>query len=223
MRKWSEIDPDLASETRFTPLLVSLVIYIFGVLPFVDPGDGRNLAVNVVCSILLASGVLAVAKTKKARVRTTLVVVGLLALNWWQFFHHSRLVVMITLVLMGIAIFGGIFLVLRQVLRARKVSFQTLQGAICSYLLLVVWWSFLYFLIGLFDENAFRGLVSDSGDASIDYLYFSFVTMTTLGYGDISPISEGARSLVNMQALTGQFYMAILVARLVAIQTRSEA
>jgi voltage-gated potassium channel len=223
MKRWPEIDPNLASETRFTPLLMSLVIYVFAVLPFLDPGADRNLVVNVVFSILLASGVLAVSKTKKTRVRTALVVVGLLALNWWKFFHQSRLTVVITLVLIGIAILGGSFLVLRQVLRARRVSFQTIQGAICGYLLLVLWWSFLYFLIGLFNEDSFRGLVSDSGRASTDYLYFSFVTMTTLGYGDISPISEAARSLVNLQALTGQFYMAILVARLVAIQTRGEA
>lgn len=218
MAWWSRFDPERDFETRFTPLLVSLLIYIFGILPVVEAGRTRTLVTTIVFSVLTLSGALAISNSRKTLNRAAVFAGILIAVDWWRYFHRSRLTILVSFIVVAMAILIAIYFVLRRVSAAKRVTAQTIQGAICGYLLLVVWWSYLYFLIGLSGSHAFEGLGAGNVESSIDYLYFSFVTMTTLGFGDISPVTEIARSLVSLQALVGQFYMAILVARLVAIQ-----
>ena len=105
---------------------------------------------------------------------------------------------------------------LQQVLFGTEISVDRLVGAICVYLLLGVIWAMLYSLTDLLRPDSFAGFLpgNDLGWDS-EWFYFSFVTMTTLGYGDILPISATARGLAYLQAVIGQFYIAILVAGLV--------
>ena len=106
---------------------------------------------------------------------------------------------------------------LKQVVFGTEMNTNRLVGAICVFLLLGLIWSYAYSLLNLIVPNSFTGsgtqggAVSDSG-----WLYFSFVTLTTLGYGDITPVSASARTLAFMQAVAGQFYIAVLVAGLVS-------
>ena len=106
---------------------------------------------------------------------------------------------------------------LKQVAFGTDVSANRLVGAVCVYLLLGVIWAMAYTLLDLFTPGSFQGFspLDDPGWDS-EWLYFSFVTMTTLGYGDILPISATARALAYMQSVTGQFYVAVLVAGLVS-------
>jgi hypothetical protein len=105
---------------------------------------------------------------------------------------------------------------LRQVAVGTDINANRLVGAICVYLLLGVIWALVYTLVNTIAPGSFAGFspMDDLGWDS-EWLYFSFVTMTTLGYGDILPISATARSLAYMQAVAGQFYIAVLVAGLV--------
>ena len=105
---------------------------------------------------------------------------------------------------------------LKQVAIGTDINSNRLVGAVCVYLLLGVIWAMLYTLINLASPGSFGGF-SPTKDLGWDseWLYFSFVTMTTLGYGDILPISATARGLAYMQAVVGQFYIAVLVAGLV--------
>jgi hypothetical protein len=105
---------------------------------------------------------------------------------------------------------------LRQIAVGRSIDANRLVGAVCVYLLLGVIWAMLYTLVESMSPGAFTGF-SPSEDRSWDseWLYFSFVTMTTLGYGDILPVSAIARGLAYLQAVAGQFYIAVLVAGLV--------
>jgi hypothetical protein len=106
---------------------------------------------------------------------------------------------------------------LRDVLVGPQVDVNRVMGAVCVYMMLGVFWGISYVLIGLFDSSAFTGITSTDYDALVPQLfYFSFVTMTTLGYGDISPVAPLARSLAYLQAVIGQMYVAILVAGLVS-------
>ena len=114
---------------------------------------------------------------------------------------------------------------LRQVVVGTEISANRLVGAVCIYLLLGVIWAVGYSVLELIAPGSFQGFspLEDRGWDS-EWLYFSFVTMTTLGYGDISPVSATAGVLATMQAVFGQFYIAILVAGLVsAYITRRQA
>jgi voltage-gated potassium channel len=110
----------------------------------------------------------------------------------------------------------------RQVLFTGPIDGNKIVGAICIYLLIGVIWALLYLFIAQAIPGAFNGLAQAIWyDNFADVAYYSFVTLTTLGYGDISPVTPVARFLVYMEAVVGVFYMAILVASLIGIRTSS--
>lgn len=105
----------------------------------------------------------------------------------------------------------------RQVAFGTDLSLNRVVGAICVYLLLGVIWALSYSVLELALPGSFAGFETHVGRGwDSEWLYFSFVTMTTLGYGDLLPISAAARAMAYMQAVFGQFYIAILVAGLVS-------
>lgn len=108
-------------------------------------------------------------------------------------------------------------LAIQQAINLRTVDANNIIGAICIYLLLGVMWSFFYVLVNMLIPGSFNVSISGSPFEQVqDFMYYSFVTLTTLGYGDIAPIRETARALSVIEAILGQFYIAILVAGLVA-------
>ena len=103
-----------------------------------------------------------------------------------------------------------------QVFRTDRVDLNTVVGAVCVYLLLGVIWAILYHLLGGAVPDSFTGLQQYEGSEQYwRYFYFSFVTLTTLGYGDVSPINAYAETLVVLEAVVGQMYLTVLIAGLV--------
>lgn len=104
----------------------------------------------------------------------------------------------------------------QQALFSGKITINSLIGSICIFLLLGLIWVMLYLLLAEFSPGAFSGLTATSWQDNFpDLIYFSFVTLTTLGFGDLLPLSPLARFLVYMEAVVGVFYMAIVVSSLV--------
>ncbi len=119
------------------------------------------------------------------------------------------------------ALFGflltAISFTLKQVAITTDISANRLVGAVCVYLLLGVIWAVAYTILEMVSPGSFGGSTPLQGRGwDHEWLYFSFVTMTTLGYGDLLPVSDTARALAYMQAVFGQLYVAILVAGLVS-------
>lgn len=111
------------------------------------------------------------------------------------------------------------WLAARQVLFSGKIDSNKIVGAICIYLLMGLIWAMLYLSMAQAIPGAFDGLEQKVWyDNFADATYFSYVTLTTLGYGDITPLRPVARFLVYMEAISGTFYMAILVASLIGIR-----
>jgi voltage-gated potassium channel len=111
------------------------------------------------------------------------------------------------------------WLAAKQVLFSGEIDSNKIVGAICVYLLMGLIWAMLYLFIAQAIPGAFEGLehiiwYENFSDAA----YYSYVTLTTLGYGDIIPVAPIARFLVFMEAIVGAFYMAILVASLIGIR-----
>jgi hypothetical protein len=120
------------------------------------------------------------------------------------------------LFLVGMTILADLF-------SARKVTEDSLAGAVCVYLLIGLIWTYLYLIIEIFIPGSFS---FTQGDARLQmwvssefypFYYFSLVTMTTVGYGDLLPVSTPARTLATMEGILGQIYLTILVARLVGM------
>jgi hypothetical protein len=109
----------------------------------------------------------------------------------------------------------SILIVLREVLYGKYVDANRIAGAVCVYLLLGLNWAFVYSFLYAVDASSFVGLSSAPDDLFLELLYYSFVTLTTLGYGDISPGTQVARALAYLQAVSGVMYVAILIASLI--------
>jgi hypothetical protein len=108
---------------------------------------------------------------------------------------------------------------MKQILFRGRIDANKLVGSICIYLLLGIIWSLFYIFIAYFSSDAFTGLAiatENNTPWELELIYYSFVTLTTLGYGDINPVSGYARSLAYLEAVCGQLYIAILVASLVS-------
>lgn len=113
---------------------------------------------------------------------------------------------------------------LRYILRAPRVDSEVLCAGIATYLMLGLVWSFAYTLVDWRSQGAFAlDGVPDTHHALMGFtsLYYSLITLTTVGYGDITPKSEMARMLATMEALTGTLFVAVLISRLVAVYSKT--
>ncbi|MEM7761401.1 MAG: potassium channel family protein [Cyanobacteria bacterium P01_A01_bin.40] len=109
---------------------------------------------------------------------------------------------------------GAAYLILRDILLSQQITIDTIRGSICVYLLIGFVWALLYGITSSLDSNAFSQSIVEI-DSYGRAIYFSFTTLTTLGYGDIIPVSPLAKMLTNLEAIIGQLYPAILIAILV--------
>jgi voltage-gated potassium channel len=112
---------------------------------------------------------------------------------------------------------------LRSVLKQREVTSETICMAVSVYLLMGFTWVFLYAIMFQIHPDSFGGLLNASHPTEIQHIfpilgYFSLATLSTIGYGDITPLTLQARYSAVAEGITGQFYLAILVARLVGMQ-----
>lgn len=115
--------------------------------------------------------------------------------------------------LLGALVVVTPFIILRRILRHPVIDGQTVLGAICTYLLIGLTFAFVYHALYTLDPDAFKGDLGESALAGL--AYFSFVTLATLGYGDIVPVTEFARMTAALEALLGQIFLVTLVAALV--------
>ncbi len=119
-------------------------------------------------------------------------------------------------------IFGALYsvyitsLILLFIMRQTEITIEIIKAAMSAYFLIGLMWSFVYLAIEVLRPGSFQ-VASGTTLNHDQFIYFSFVTLTTVGYGDVTPISNGARSLAILEAVMGQFYLAVTVARLVSI------
>jgi voltage-gated potassium channel len=206
------------NNNNFVYLLVALLFLLFGIPLAQDLAiASAPLIRSLMFSLLLIVGVWSLKDGGRFFTLGMAFVVAGLALNLLAANIDSQLLLFSSFA----AIFGflliAITFTLKQVVFGTEITFNRLVGALCVYLLLGTIWAFTYSFLEAVSPGSFTGLsMLDNHRWDSDWLYFSFVTMTTLGYGDISPISGSARVLAYMQAVFGQFYVAILVAGLVS-------
>ncbi len=133
-------------------------------------------------------------------------------------FFHDRAFELCAVVLLIAFSVLSCFIAGRHVFSWRDTDLNCLTGAVCVYLLLGLIWALVYALLALlWPTGSFQGLSPQGNTFQFDsFLYFSFVTLTTAGYGDITPLNPIIRTIAYLEMIAGQFYMAILVSGLVA-------
>ena len=108
-----------------------------------------------------------------------------------------------------------LWVMIGRLLRTRSVTIDTITTAVTGYILIGIFWAFLYAIVLKLQPGSIRGL--EAMQEADDVFYFSFVTMTTLGYGDMAPVTPLARVVAAMEAVVGQLYIAVTIARLVGL------
>jgi hypothetical protein len=204
--------------------LAALVLMIVS-SPFF--GDFKHGVIpTVLVTLVFLSAVLAIGGSYRTLVwggvLSVPAVVGKWANYWWPKLVPPEYFLLPAILFTGFIVFQ----ILRFTLRAPKVNSGVLCAAIANYLMLGLLWSFSYALVDELVPDSFS--FSEAGHTMTGFngLYFSFATLCTVGYGDISPVSNVARILAMAEAVVGMVYMTVLVARLVSMysgKTSSES
>ncbi len=211
------------ADRSLSALLILLVVAIM-IVPATDvwdPGLARPLSAALVTLILLSG----IGTTARRKIGLTLAVaVGLGPLVAWLFFNAAEGVIdAVEAGLNGIFMLFLAVLVLRSVFREGPITWHRIQGAIAAFLLVGLAFSMAYRMVQVADRSAFlQASAPDRPVSTAGLSYFSFVTLATLGYGDIVPVNPVARSLAILESLLGLMYPAVLIARLVSLQLAAE-
>jgi hypothetical protein len=137
--------------------------------------------------------------------------------SWWRHFTRGPLAYLLLLLLLVALVYCG-YLILCSLLRAKRVTANEILGTLSLYLVIGLIWAFVYSLVERTVPGSFGpDSAISAGGAGSPFVYFSFITQTTLGYGDITPLLPLASRLVILQTVMGQFYVAVVVAYLVAV------
>jgi hypothetical protein len=200
-------------------LLIALALFFIWA-PFVEEIEGGELIVSALFSLVLLAGVVAVADSKRVLVIAIVLAIPAIAGRWINHFRPDLIPPAVFLVAGLILIAFVVGNLLRFVLRAPSVNTEVLCASISAYLMLGLMWTMAYWLVdqltpgGAFAFNTITGKQSMKG---FNAFYFSFITLSTVGYGDITPVSRIARWLAATEAMTGLLYVAVLIARLVSL------
>ena len=213
--------PQHSGRHRFSTVQLLIVLgLLFFSFPFVEEVKGGKIIVSVLLSLVLISAVLAVASRRRTLVVAVLLVVPAIAGRWFNHFRPDLVPPAVFLVSGLVLVAFVVFNLLGFVLRAPSVNTEVLCASISAYLMLGLIWTMAYWLVdqltpgGAFAFNTNAGKQSMNG---FNAFYFSFITLSTVGYGDITPLSRIARWLAALEAMTGLLYVAVLIARLVSL------
>ncbi len=216
-----------ANEFRF----ITLLFCLFGALlipPFFEGQHFFNLIWKGIFTCSLLTALYALGGKRKLLLPGAILLVPTVATMWIDAVSKGSHLAYYLDNITTIAFLGFVgFHLGAYVLNARKVSVNVIYASLCIYLLMGFIWAAIYANIHLYFGGAFNFATHEhlniaSADTVMGYfVYFSFVTLSTLGYGDISPINHVAQSWAVVEAMIGQFYIAIVLARLVSMHASS--
>lgn len=207
---------------RFLILLVSFLAFII-LDPILSPYPFGGRVLEIAGVILFFSCINAISDTKRRFVIAVLLfacsVLAKLAIHVTVEGYFNILSRSFDFSISSVFYLYSGYLMTIYVLSEGKVTRDKIAAAICVYLILGVIWGMFYGLAETLDPGALGGIVDVGSRGTGSAVYFSYITLTTLGYGDITPVSPTTRALAIVEAIAGQIYIAVMIARLVGLHT----
>ena len=196
-----------------------LVVLLVG-SPFLEHVEYGDLVEAALITLTLSSAVLAVGKRRRILLWSLVLFVPTVAGRWLYHFRQDQMLPDLYLISSLAFVLFIIVRLLIFIFRATQVNSEVLCAGILAYLMLGLLWANAYSLVAYRVPHSFVFMVG--GDSShvmkgFTSLYFSFITLSTVGYGDIMPASDVARMLVATEAITGILFVAVLISRLVSM------
>ena len=214
--KYLETNAQKLSETRFLILLI-LILLMLVLTPFLDEFVQTRILRDVFLTAIFIFIIYSIRLKRSQAIIAFVLVLPLIVATWSAYFVEIKTLSLLT------RIFGVLFFayaainILRIVAKSEEVTRETIFAAIVAYLLIALMWAFLYMILELVSPGSFSFPEMGFREESMRFEYFSFITITTLGYGDITPLTNQASALTLIEAVVGQIYLVVLVAWLVGM------
>lgn len=203
------------SRHRILFLLAAILSMIVG-SPFLDEIFHYAVIPDIFITIIFILGIFAISR-KKLHIYIALVLAIPMFTGIWSSYLYQNIFLFVVGELFAALLVGFIIsLMIKFIFNEKEVTKEVIYAAVVVYLLMAMMWSFAYLTLEYFHPGSFSFPEGQSRD-TFRFLYFSFVTITTLGYGDVAPLTQKASSLVILEAVTGQMYLVIVVAWLVGM------
>jgi len=211
---------------RFGYLLLSILL-LFTLNPILSGGPIRITVMQVLFTAIMLASVYAVRGEKRLFLIGIALVLPAVIVNWLTIGVEIPWLLVAARLLLALFLVLTTSVILYEIATETQVTADTIYGSACVYLLFGLIFAFLFSSFEMLFPGSFEMTVQGipGGIASVAYesaifselVYFSYVTLTTLGYGDITPLTQMVRWLSTFEAVLGQFYLAVLVARLIGM------
>jgi voltage-gated potassium channel len=200
----------------FRNLLFFLLLYIFG-SPFLTNFPSLSILAHLCLSATLLLSVYALKKKQGIRTTAMVFLLPVLILYWSSIYDLLGSGKVYSYILLSLYLGLLVFTFAAQISKFQTVTLNTIVATLCLYLVIGLFWGALYALMDELAPGSYSGalLEDTSGNRFNLFIYFSIVTLTTLGYGDITPQTIQASSLCQLEAIVGQFFTAVVIAWLV--------
>jgi len=204
----------------FTQLLLSLIL-LFVFRPY-DRGHIYMFVWQFLLVAVFLSAIFNCNHSKNIKIISACFGIPALLAQWTCLLYPSKILTLFFIACMIIFIFITTASIVKQVVINARVRMDTLRGVVCAYFMVAFGFSFLYLFIGIINPEIFHFVRFEVPPLSHSHylselMYFSFVTLLCIGYGDILAVKDVGQTIAILEGIIGQFYIAMLVSRLVAV------
>jgi len=209
-------------DARFLILLI-LILSLLVLTPFLDGIIEARILMDVFLTAIFIFIINSIRLKRSQTIIASVLVLPLIVATWSTYFVEINPLSLLT------KIFGALFFsyaainILRIIVKSEKVTRETIFAEIVAYLLIALMWAFLYMTLERVSPGSFSFPDKGSWGETMRFEYLSFVTITTLGYGDITPVTDKATALALIEAVVGQIYLVVLVAWLVGMHVSQKS
>jgi hypothetical protein len=216
------IDRLRQSNQRFL-ILLCLILGLLVFVPILQRFVAVRIFIDIFLTAIFISMVYTFSYNKVHVIAGVFLAVVMLASLWLQYLDPNKWILpigMLAGVIFIAMVIGGI---IGLIIKSEEVCRETIYAAILMYLLAALMWAFIYTFLELVDPASFNVELNRSRGYLPVFQYYSFVTITTLGYGDITPITDVAKAFSILEAVIGQLYLVVAVAWLVGMHVSSKS
>ena len=203
-----------------TLVVAILAAFLFALYPMIEVGAIAPWWLDIAFGLFMVAGATFLFEPRPLVKLFIALLVATVAVRFFEYAAPSRSLATVNAILVMLTAIALGLLLIARVTRDGRINIHRIVGACGTFLLLGLVYSQAYKLIALYIPDAFAigGVPAGRGAMDYRYVYYSFITLTSTGYGDITPLHPYARSLAAFEAITGQLYLAVLIARLVALE-----